>query len=317
MKEEIRSAIEHLSAFGREHASGAIEAARALGALGAEALGAVLDTPEALNVPGGRRTVSAEIARQGPAAVAPALLRALAHRDWRPNQVACDAIGLMKEAMVPHLVGNLETEGEPNGRINTILILRRMGVSAAGPVLAKLVREDGTTDVRAAAVEALGHLGVEEADAAVAVALSDESPLVRLKAVKAAGWLQAREAVDGILAFARTADAEGRAAAVYAVDRIGDTRAADDVVRLLEDPDPYVRWSAAVALRRLWTEGCEDAVKAAVNDEEETVAAAALETLCIAGPRCCRETVLSATEDPRPAVRRTAGAYVRDEGGGR
>jgi len=311
MKEEIQRAIERLSAFDREHASEAVEAATALGALGAEALCAALDAPEALNVPAARHALKDQIARQDPAAVAPALLRALAHGDWRPNQVASDAIGLMVDAMVPALIRNLETESEPNGRINTMVILRRMGVSAAGPAFAKLAREDAAVDVRAAAVEALGHLGVEEAGAAAVVALSDGSPLVRLKAVKAAGWLRAREAVDGVLAFARDADAEGRAAAVYALDRIGDTRAADDVVRLLKDPEPYVRWSAAVALRRLWTEGCEDAVHAAVGDEEETVAAAALETLCIAGPQRSRKSVLSAADDARPAVRRTATAYAR------
>ena len=311
MKEEIREAITHLSGFDRKHSSEAIEAARALGALGVEALCAVLDTPAALNVPGPRRTLSAQLARQDPAAVAPALLRALAHKDWRPNQVACDAIGLMKETMTPALIDNLETEREPTGRINTILILRRMGVSAAAPALAKLAREDPVAEVRAAAVEALGHLGVSQAAAAVVAGLDDTSPAVRLKSVKAAGWLRMCEATEGILAFARSADTEGRAAAVYALDRIGEVRATSFVVDCLKDADPYVRWSAAVALRRLWQEGCETALEKVLEDTEETVAAAALETLCIAAPKRARGLLAAAMEDPRPALQRTAGFYGR------
>jgi len=289
MTEDIRKAIDRLSAIDRKHADQAIESARALGALGAEALCAVLEVPTALNVPGGRRSISAELARQEPAGVIPALLKALAHEDWRPNQVASDAIGLMGEAAVPYLIENLETESAPNGRINTMLVLRRMGATAAAGAFAKLAREDDVAEGRAAAVEALGWLGGKESGSAVAAALEDASPLVRLKAVKAAGWLKAREAVEGTLAFARSTDAEGRAAAVYTLDRIADTRATPFVTDALKDPAPYVRWSAAVALRRLWQESCQEAIRAALADEEEPVRAAARETLRIAAPDLARK----------------------------
>ena len=316
MKEEIRKAIKRLSGFDRKHADEAAGAAEALGALGARALCAALGSPEALNVPAGRRMVSAQLGTQDASAVAPALLRALAHKDWRPNQVACDAIGLMKEAMTPALIDNLETEREPNGRLNTILILRRMGVSAAAPSLAKLAREDPDAEIRAAAVEALGHLGVSQAAAAVVVALDDTSPAVRLKSVKAAGWLRMCDATEGILAFARLADTEGRAAAVYALDRIGEVRATPFVVDCLKDADPCVRWSATVALRRLWQEDCETALEKALDDTEETVAAAALETLCIVAPTRARELLVAAMEDPRPALQRTAEFYSGTAGTG-
>jgi len=316
MKEEIRRAIERLSGFDRDHSAEAVEAAKAVGALGVEALCAALDTPEALNVPRARHALKDEIARRDPAVVAPALLRALAHKDWRPNQVACDVINLMQEAMTPALIDNLETERQPNGRINTMLILRRMGASAAAPSLVKLACEDSVAEVRATAVEALGYLGVAQAADAVVVALDDTSPAVRLKAVKAAGWLRMCDAAEGVVAFARSADTEGRAAAVYALDRIGDVRATPFVVDCLEDPDPYVRWSAVVALRRLWKEGCETPLEKALEDTEETVAAAALETLCIAAPTKARNRLAAAMEDPRPALRRTAGFYSRTVGTG-
>jgi len=310
MDETIRKAIEHMSGFGRGRADEAAEAARAIGALGVEALCAALLTPEALNVPKGRHALKDEIARQGPGAVAPALLAALAHPDWRPNQVACDVIALMPEAMAPRLIAFLVEAGPPHGRINAILVLRRMGVTDAGAALAGLAGGDPAPEVRAAAVEALGWLGADGAGEAVVRALADESGDVRLKAVRAAGWLRLPEAVDGILALLPSADAEARAAAVYALDRIGDARAAARVADLLEDPEPYVRWSAAVALRRLWTDACGPALAAALRDDEETVAASALDTLCIAAPRIDADLLSSAADDPRPSFRRTAAFYA-------
>jgi HEAT repeat protein len=309
MNEAIRKAIEHMSGFGRDHSDEAVAAARAIGAMGVEALCEALLTPEALNVPAGRHALKDEIARQDPAAVAPALLKALAHKDWRPNQVACDVIELMKEAMAPRLVEFLREQGPPHGRINAILILQRMGVNDAGPVLVRLATDDPEPEVRAAAVEALGYLASDGATEAVAEALRDESGEVRLKAIRAAGWLRASEAVDGILAFLDHADAEGRAAAVYALDRIGETRATARVVELLRDPEPYVCWSAAVALRRLWNDTCRHPLEVALKDDEETVAVSALETLCIAAPQS-DDLRRTAANDARASFRRTAAFYA-------
>ncbi|HUV39247.1 MAG TPA: HEAT repeat domain-containing protein, partial [Planctomycetota bacterium] len=211
MKEAIQSAIERLSAIDRAHPDEAVEAARAVAALGPEALCAVLEAPEALNVPGGRRTISAAFAVQSPAAVSAALVKALDHKDWRPVQVATDAIGLMAEAMSPVLVASMTPDANAWGLLNTITAVRRMGVETAGPALKMLAREHADERVRAASVEALGWMGVNEARAGIAAALSEDSAEVRLKATKAAGWLRLGEAVDGILAFAREADAPGRA----------------------------------------------------------------------------------------------------------
>ena len=288
----------------------AVEAAEVLGALGHEALCRALNTPEVLVVPGGRRALSAQLARQDAAAVTGALMRALAHKDWRPVQVAFDAIQAFGERMIPVLIENLEKEEEPAGRASTIMTLERMGASAAGNTLARAAHEDPVSEVRLAAVQALGRIGGDQAPAAAVAGLRDESQAVRLAAVRAAGWLRAREAVEGVIDFARAAATDARAAAVYALDRIGDTRATGFVTGLLKDPAPYVRWSAAVALRRLWTAKCEAALREAIGDADEVVATAALETLCIKRGRGSRQILLTLASEARPALRATAVCYI-------
>jgi HEAT repeat protein len=281
MNDEIRYAVDRLTRIDRGHPDEAVEAAEALAALGPEALCAVLERPEALNVPRGRRAISAALAAQDPSAVSAALIKALDSTDWRPVQVATDAIGLMAEAMSPVLVASMTPEANAWGLLNTITAVRRMGLEEAGPALRTLARGHADERVRAAAVESLGWMGTGRAAAALADALRDASTGVRLKAVKSAGWLRTCEVVDEVIAFGREADAAGRAVAVYALDRIGEVKATPFVIECLGDADAYVRWSAAVALRRLWTPDCADALQRATADTEETVAGAARETLSL------------------------------------
>ncbi len=257
----------------------AVEAANELDSLGLEAMIGALEQPEVLVSPGGRRTLSKHLARQEMSAVLPSLVKAVSHGDWRPCQVACDALCLIGKEVVPALAERLlQKDIGTEGKKNIILALLRLGGADALKSIQKVAAEDNDADVRESAVSTLGRIGIED-EKPILLALQDESENVRYAAAIAAGWLRIKDAAKGILELMKELSGDRKAYAIYALDRIGDLQATPIVCESLKDTEPYVRWSAAVALRRLWREDCHDRLIEMLDDPEETVAAAASETL--------------------------------------
>lgn len=259
------------------------EAARQIGRQGAEAVRAALEAPEYLTVPAGRRALSLVSAGLPAPEVLPILFAALERKDWRPNQVACDALCVMGEAISSELTAQLRTSASGYARVLLILCLQRIGGPWAEAPLRKCARSDSEPQVRAAALQALGRLGASASAPEVMAGLSDPAPLVVDAAIRAAGCLRLPEAVARLQELLPSESAERRAALVYALERIGAPEGRPAILEALQDPDAYVRWSATVALRRLWAAACQAPLAERLQDPNATVAASARETLAACG----------------------------------
>jgi HEAT repeat protein len=105
--------------------------------------------------------------------------------------------------------------------------------------------------VRALACIGMGRLRREsDVDSLVARLDGDQSPVVRAAAAWALGHMGTEQATAALVRTIRAAPTEARTAAVWALGASGGTEAARDLAAALFDSEPQVRAAAAWALRR-------------------------------------------------------------------
>lgn len=110
--------------------------------------------------------------------------------------------------------------------------------------------DDPSDRVRQAAVEALARLEGERARVVLEELLSHATPAVRFQAVRALAGL-GPTAIPCILRAIVDADPEVRAQAAFALGGLGDEATGDSLLPLLADPDEGVALAAALALADL------------------------------------------------------------------
>lgn len=134
------------------------------------------------------------------------------------------------------------------------------------------LRQDLNAEARAAAVQALGNIANRDANAVVAQAMADASPLVRLHAVKA--WKNMLKQADAapVAALVEDSDLAVRRAAVATVGtfRTADARLALEAA-VVGDADAAVRRNAAWALGRIGDAASREALAAAMEDSSSLV----------------------------------------------
>ncbi len=173
--------------------------------------------------------------------------------------------------------------GEPAARAQAA---RRLGAIDRPEVVAALTEalSDPRTDVRLAAVEALGQRGGARAERALVTALEDAAIPVRLAAMDALAGLGATVAVEPLVArladerselrwgaiealagigdaaieplmgaFAEAASPK-RAAVITALGRLGDENAIPLILKAAEEDEPAMRLAAAAALGEIGTD---------------------------------------------------------------
>jgi putative membrane-bound dehydrogenase-like protein len=115
------------------------------------------------------------------------------------------------------------------------LLGRRPSVPATPLLLSKLSSPDH--GVRAAAVEAVAGLGLQEAARPVQQLLDDSDAAVRRAAAAAVGTLAMRSAALALVRRARDADAQVRRSSLESLRLLGDARAVPLAVAALADPE--------------------------------------------------------------------------------
>lgn len=133
-------------------------------------------------------------------------------------------------------------------------ILQRFG-PAAIPALVRLASSAAKTEVRVAAIMALGSIGDIGAVPALITLAGDASPDVRAQALAALGRVGDLRAADTATACLKDDDAGVRAQAIQALGAFQMIKVLPDLSARLNDEDWWVRFRAAEAIHRLGDRG--------------------------------------------------------------
>ena len=175
-------------------------------------------------------------------------IRALAHRRWWRRSGAARMLGLARATRaIDGLVAALDDD-HTEVRAAAVEALGRIGDPVTIPVIIAQLR-DSARHQRVRVVEALRGFG---AGAAQALAqYGDETPTDRSLAADVLGWIGGGAALPSLLAWCGDDDPVTRAAALRAIGSIGvDDRAYYYALRGVGDPAADVRAMAARALGR-------------------------------------------------------------------
>jgi HEAT repeat protein len=170
--------------------------------------------------------------------------------------LACDPELLVRREVAQH-VSSLPSAAAPRLFTDVNAVVRQAAALAAGPqqtsLLALLVAEDPSSDVRRAAARALGKFDPDAVAGGLLVGIEDRDSLVRATAVQSLQRsLTHSGAVTRLSQELRSARPERRRWSLYALAHLHAELASSDVWRLADDPEPDVRlaviFAAAVVL---------------------------------------------------------------------
>jgi HEAT repeat protein/DNA-binding NarL/FixJ family response regulator len=312
-----------------------VSAAKALGAIGADAHEAVPGLADALSDadPTVRSAAARALGQIGSSEAVPLLGLLLRDTDTSARGCAAEALGRIGSSEAVPLLGRLLRDTDTSVRGRAAEALGRIGSPEALPLLGRLLRESETA-VRGRTAEALGRIGSPEALPLLARLLGDKRASVRGSAAEALGRIGSPEAAlllgrllkDNNLAVrAGTAEALGqissgdsarllarllkdkhpvvRGRAVEALGRSGSPDVAPLLGGLLADKDPAVRGRAVKALGRFGSPGTVSLVGGLLKDDDLSVRRCAMEALERIGSPEANRVLGRATGDEDPSPR--------------
>lgn len=209
-----------------------------------------------------------------------ALIEALKSNDDSTRRNAAHALASIQNPdCVPAMIVAAETDSVLDVRREALVGLRRMADLRALPALVRLL-EDGETEIREAAAEALGDIRGRRASHPLTITMAqDPSAVVRADAALALMKISDRRTVPALLVALRDPDLNVRAWAGHALGRIKADVSVPKVALLLDDPDPKVRFTTAQALGVIGGDDTIAPLIKAANDADAEVRKIALQML--------------------------------------
>lgn len=134
-------------------------------------------------------------------------------------------------------------------------------------------------ELRMAAANALGELGVEDAVPELTAVFDDDDPRVRARGARAAGLIGDRRATDPLTGLLGDPKAGVRLEAAEALGRIGNRRALQALLELYDDSDQRVRRIAVSGFGEFETDRPVEALIEALNDDASAVRRTAVYSL--------------------------------------
>jgi HEAT repeat protein len=189
----------------------------------------------------------------------------------RDSQIEAD-LDLLEEAGVKTLGDLLSIVGDahkdPETRAAGSWLLGRMGNRDSIPSLLSVLL-DPHTEIRRAAVEAIGLIGHTWASVPLTVSLrTDPDPAVREAAAYSLGLLGSSRGLRPLLEAVQSDESpEVRAMASEQVGSLGDPRAVPILLQALDDPSPEVRYWSAFALGELGDPTVIPALESLTSDD--------------------------------------------------
>ncbi len=240
------------------------------------------ETLQELEGPPEKFTLEAKIGR---------LIAQIKNGETAEREAAATALGdIVNEQVLPPVLALLNDE-QNEVRQYATLVLAWLSVSrdtdwfvrahrkqVQGPLIQALLDQEGK--VRAAAAQALGRWGDEQAVEPLLRAIQEKDDEVRKQVVETLGDLKDERAVEPLLnTFLTDDDVRVRAAAAQSLGNFEDSRAVDKLIQALQDKQSQVRRDAAEMLSWLRDERAIDALLLALQDQDREVREWAIEAL--------------------------------------
>ena len=214
--------------------------------------------------------------------------------------------GIATQLAVPPLIGALD-DADSQVRAAAVTALGSLGDPRAVEALARAVRTDTDARVREMAAHSLGQLEDARAVPALSAALrEDRDAGVRNKAAWALGQIEDGAAVDALGVALRDSSVEVRRTAVWALGQIEDSRAVPLLTPVLRSEDVESRKQAAWALGQIESATAVEPLAASTKDESPRVREMAVWALGQIEDARALPALTAALRDPELSVRRKA-----------
>ncbi len=203
------------------------------------------------------------------------LVAQLIDKNATQRRSAIEELGRRREHNATSQLLRLLEDVDPSVRVAAAHALGRLHEPKAAEKLAKLLIQDSSARVRAAAAEALWGLNDATTAEPLRIALSDQSPDVRKIAAYALGSLKDIPALDKLIACLNDKDVLVRVAAVTALGYLGEISTILPLSERLEkDTSIVVRAAAAHALGNIGSSTAIPMLEKALEDEHHVASAA-------------------------------------------
>jgi HEAT repeat protein len=262
---------------------------------------------------------SAELVQRGYAASGDVIrycarraMEELAVDNWRSFQPAMEALTQFGRAVVPLLVGALQSDDAELREKAAFVLGRIRDPVSVEPLIARLT--DQSEGVRSRSLESLLNIGGEKAHGELAKHVKDGSAPRRRGAAIAIGKLAPPDAMKTLLGLLADPEEGVRRAAVESLGRLGDPRALDAIATLTSSPDDDLRASVMESLGRLGAAGAHVYLVEGLCDPVKKVKIASISGL----KQLCRAEsippLLGALRDESDEVREQAAIALREIG---
>jgi HEAT repeat protein len=258
----------------------------------------------------GNQTKVAALGEIGQNFTEPALLHALSHSPWIPQEFRIyvsesgetyDKVReIRNKSAVPALLAALN-RSNPGTRVAVDEALGKIGDDAAIPRLIAALK-NSNKDVRRRVAETLGKIGNVSAAPALIEALKDSDWKVCETAAEALGKIGDVSAPPALIEALKDSDWKVRKTAAEALGEIGDVSAAPALIEALKDSDWKVRETAVGALGKIGDASAAPALIDALKDSEYRVRFRAAHALIRLGSSVV-PTLIAALEDNDDTVR--------------
>ncbi len=138
--------------------------------------------------------------------------------------------------------------GAPDERELAASLLGQFGSADVVDPLVQAVKDDPAPRVKAAAAEALGHVGDPRAAVPLLAFFDAKDTVVRNSVVGAIVRLADMEAIDGLVGFLKHKDQKVRVLAAHSLGRVHNPRATEQLIKALDDDAFVVREAVVKAL---------------------------------------------------------------------
>jgi HEAT repeat protein len=180
------------------------------------------------------------------------LERALADdQSWKVRAIAAQGLGYLGQESSAKLLGEALHDEYEEVRWWSALALETVPSIDALDDLAHAATRDPSRRVRAAAVEALGWVGDDEAVMPLIRATADSSAAVRQAAAQQLARYEAPASLQALVALFDDESEDVRWAAVVAAGDLREEETVPDLIEAMRDPSPMVANAAERALQRM------------------------------------------------------------------
>ncbi len=196
--------------------------------------------------------------------------------DYGDRIIGIERLGNIDPAAAFELLKPVITDEHPRVRYTAASKMATMGTvdrASALELLRDRVRTDSELDVRAAAADALGALGLKEAfDDLQQLYNSTTDWIVRMSVVAALGEMKHDRAFPVLEDALETGEDLVKIIAIGALGELGDDRAIDLILPFVDSNDAQMRFRVAKALGNLNGDAARSALEKLAADPAEQVA---------------------------------------------